>query len=66
MVVFTSFESDPYWVTSLDGCTSSIQGNIKGERKLVEPCQIAMENDVRRALIPMGSAGARVGSFSAF
>ena len=25
MVVFTSFESDPYWVTSLDGCTSLVR-----------------------------------------
>jgi ATP-dependent Lon protease len=31
----------------------SIQGNIKGVRTLVEPCQLAMENGARRALIPI-------------
>lgn len=31
----------------------SIQGNIKGLQTLVEPCQIAMENGARRALIPI-------------
>lgn len=31
----------------------SIQGNIKGIRTLVEPCQLAMENGARRALIPI-------------
>jgi len=29
----------------------SIQGNIKGVRTLVKPCQLAMENGARRALI---------------
>ena len=31
----------------------SIQGNIKGVRTLVEPCQLAMENGARWALIPI-------------
>lgn len=31
----------------------SIQGNLKGVRTLVEPCQLAMENGARRALIPI-------------
>ncbi len=31
----------------------SIQGNIKGVRTLMEPCQLAMENGARRALIPI-------------
>lgn len=31
----------------------SIQGNIKGVRTLVEPCQLSMENGARRALIPI-------------
>jgi ATP-dependent Lon protease len=31
----------------------SIQGNIKGVRTLVEPCQLAMENGARRTLIPI-------------
>ena len=31
----------------------SIQGNIKGVRTLVEPCQLAMENGAKRALIPI-------------
>jgi ATP-dependent Lon protease len=31
----------------------SIQGNIKGVRTLAEPCQLAMENGARRALIPI-------------
>jgi ATP-dependent Lon protease len=31
----------------------SIQGNIKGVHSLVEPCQLAMENGARRALIPI-------------
>ena len=31
----------------------SIQGNIKGVRTLVEPCQLAMEYGARRALIPI-------------
>jgi ATP-dependent Lon protease len=31
----------------------SIQGNVKGVRTLVEPCQVAMENGARRALIPI-------------
>ena len=31
----------------------SIQGNIKGVRTLVEPCELAMENGARRALIPI-------------
>lgn len=31
----------------------SIQGNIKGVRTLVEPCQLAMENGAKRALIPL-------------
>ena len=31
----------------------SIQGNIKGVRTLVEPCQVAMENGAKRALIPI-------------
>ncbi|MGC8731732.1 MAG: protease Lon-related BREX system protein BrxL [Halothiobacillaceae bacterium] len=31
----------------------SIQGNIKGVRTLVEPCQLAMENGARRALVPI-------------
>jgi ATP-dependent Lon protease len=31
----------------------SIQGNIKGARTLMEPCQLAMENGARRALIPI-------------
>jgi len=31
----------------------SIQGNLKGLQTLVEPCQIAMENGARRALIPI-------------
>ncbi len=31
----------------------SIQGNIKGVRTLIEPCQLAMENGARRALIPI-------------
>ena len=31
----------------------SIQGNIKGVRTLVEPCQLAMENGARLALIPI-------------
>ena len=31
----------------------SIQGNIKGARTLTEPCQVAMENGARRALIPI-------------
>jgi len=31
----------------------SIQGNLKGIRTLVEPCQLAMENGARRALIPI-------------
>lgn len=31
----------------------SIQGNIKGIRTLVEPCQLAMENGARRVLIPI-------------
>lgn len=29
----------------------SIQGNVKGVRTLVEPCQLAMENGARRAMI---------------
>jgi ATP-dependent Lon protease len=33
----------------------SIQGNIKGMRTLVEPCQLAMENGAKRALIPIDS-----------
>jgi ATP-dependent Lon protease len=31
----------------------SIQGNIKGVRTLVEPCQLAMENGAKRALLPI-------------
>lgn len=31
----------------------SIQGNIKGVRTLVEPCQVAMENGAKRAMIPI-------------
>lgn len=31
----------------------SIQGNIKGVRTLVEPCQIAVENGARRARVPI-------------
>jgi len=31
----------------------SIQGNIKGVRTLLEPCQLAMENGAKRALIPL-------------
>ena len=31
----------------------SIQGNIKGVRTLVEPCQLSMENGAKRALIPI-------------
>jgi ATP-dependent Lon protease len=31
----------------------SIQGNVKSVRTLVEPCQLAMENGARRALIPI-------------
>jgi ATP-dependent Lon protease len=31
----------------------SIQGNIKGVRTLVEPCQLAMENGAKRALVPI-------------
>jgi ATP-dependent Lon protease len=31
----------------------SIQGNIKGVRTLVEPCQLAMENGARRVLVPI-------------
>ena len=31
----------------------SIQGNIKSVRTLVEPCQLAMENGAKRALIPI-------------
>ena len=31
----------------------SIQGNIKGVHTLLEPCQLAMENGARRALIPI-------------
>ena len=31
----------------------SIQGNIKGIRTLVEPCQLAMENGAKRALVPI-------------
>jgi ATP-dependent Lon protease len=31
----------------------SIQGNIKGVRTLVEPCQLAMESGARRALVPI-------------
>jgi ATP-dependent Lon protease len=31
----------------------SIQGNIKGVQTLVEPCQVAMENGARRAMIPI-------------
>jgi len=31
----------------------SIQGNIKGVRSLLEPCQLAMENGAKRALIPL-------------
>ena len=31
----------------------SIQGNVKGVRTLAEPCQLAMENGARRALIPI-------------
>ena len=31
----------------------SIQGNIKGVRTLLEPCQLAMENGAKRALIPI-------------
>ncbi len=31
----------------------SIQGNIKGVRTLAEPCQLAMENGARRALVPI-------------
>jgi ATP-dependent Lon protease len=31
----------------------SIQGNVKGVRTLVEPCQLAMENGARRAMIPI-------------
>ena len=31
----------------------SIQGNIKGVRMLVEPCQVAMENGAKRAMIPI-------------
>jgi ATP-dependent Lon protease len=32
---------------------ASIQGNIKGLRTLVEPCQLAMENGAKRALVPI-------------
>jgi ATP-dependent Lon protease len=31
----------------------SIQGNIRGLARLAEPCQLAMENGARRALIPV-------------
>lgn len=31
----------------------SIQGNIKAQRSLVEPLQVAMDNGARRALIPL-------------
>src|ERR1019366_286161 len=31
----------------------SIQGNIKGVRTLAEPCQLAMENGAKRALVPI-------------
>jgi ATP-dependent Lon protease len=31
----------------------SIQGNIRGVRSLTEPCQLAMENGARKALIPI-------------
>jgi ATP-dependent Lon protease len=31
----------------------SIQGNIKGVRTLVEPCQLAMENGARRVMVPI-------------
>jgi ATP-dependent Lon protease len=31
----------------------SIQGNLKGVRTLLEPCQLAMENGAKRALIPL-------------
>jgi ATP-dependent Lon protease len=31
----------------------SIQGNIKGVQTLMEPCQVAMENGARRAMIPI-------------
>jgi ATP-dependent Lon protease len=31
----------------------SIQGNIRGLTRLAEPCQLAMENGARRALIPV-------------
>jgi ATP-dependent Lon protease len=31
----------------------SIQGNIKGVKTLVEPCQLAMENGARRVMIPI-------------
>ena len=33
----------------------SIQGNIKGVRTLVEPCQVAMENGARRVMLPIGT-----------
>jgi ATP-dependent Lon protease len=31
----------------------SIQGNIKGVKTLVEPCQLAMENGARRVMVPI-------------
>ena len=31
----------------------SIQGNVRGLARLAEPCQLAMENGARRALIPV-------------
>jgi ATP-dependent Lon protease len=34
---------------------TSIQGNIKQVRSLVEPLQVAMDNGARRALVPVGN-----------
>jgi ATP-dependent Lon protease len=52
---FSALRSTPVTAATLVLGDMSIQGNIKEVRSLTEPLQLAMDNGVKRALVPIAN-----------